>query len=64
MKIFELLISALSIAFKKGLDVRLITSQYENTGQWVEKLKPFELDKVLRIQDRVHNKGIVVIRKS
>jgi hypothetical protein len=60
---FESLISALSVAFKKGLDVRLITSQFENTGQWVEKLKPFELDKVLRIQDRVHNKGIVVDSK-
>jgi phosphatidylserine/phosphatidylglycerophosphate/cardiolipin synthase-like enzyme len=61
---FELLISALSNAFKKGLDVRLITSQFENTGQWIEKLKPFELDKVLRIQQRVHNKGIVVDSKT
>jgi phosphatidylserine/phosphatidylglycerophosphate/cardiolipin synthase-like enzyme len=60
---FQLLIAALSVAFKKGLDVRLITSQFENTGQWIEKLKPFELDKVLRIQDRVHNKGIVVDSK-
>jgi phosphatidylserine/phosphatidylglycerophosphate/cardiolipin synthase-like enzyme len=59
-KDFMLLVSALSEAHKKGLDVRLITSQFENTGQWIEKLKPFQLDQVLRIQQRVHNKGIVV----
>jgi hypothetical protein len=59
-KDFMLLISALSDKLKKGLDVRLITSQFENTGQWVEKLKPFNLDRALKIQDRVHNKGIVV----
>jgi PLD-like domain len=59
-KDFMLLITALSEAHKKGLDVRLITSQFENTGQWIEKLKPFDLDQVLRIQQSVHNKGIVV----
>ena len=59
-KDFQLLVQALATAFKKGLDVRLITSQYENTAQWLETLKPFDLDKVLRIQNRVHNKGIIV----
>jgi len=61
---FMTLITALQNAMKRGVDVRLITSQYENTGQWLEKLKPTGLDEVLRIQQRVHNKGIVVDGKS
>jgi phosphatidylserine/phosphatidylglycerophosphate/cardiolipin synthase-like enzyme len=48
---------------RKEVDVRLITSQYENTPQWIEKLKEYDLDKVLRIQNRVPNKGIVVDSK-
>jgi phosphatidylserine/phosphatidylglycerophosphate/cardiolipin synthase-like enzyme len=60
---FMLLVAALSNAHKKGLDVRLITSQYENTAQWIETLKPFDLDQVLRIQNKVHNKGIVADSK-
>lgn len=62
-KDFTTLVEALSKAHKAGLDVRLITSQYENTSQWVEKLHEFDLDQVLRIQERVHNKGIVVDSK-
>ena len=58
-KDFMLLVQAMSDAVKKGIEVRLITSQFE-TGQWIEKLKPFGLDEVLRIQQRVHNKGIVI----
>jgi phosphatidylserine/phosphatidylglycerophosphate/cardiolipin synthase-like enzyme len=58
-----LLVTALSDAHKKGLDVRLITSQFENTAQWIETLKPFDLDQVLRIQEWVHNKGIMVDSK-
>lgn len=57
---FLLLVEALSNAHKKGLDVRLITSQYENTAQWIEQMKVYDLDQVLKIQERVHNKGIVV----
>ncbi len=57
---FMLLIEAVSDAYKRGLDVRIICSQYENTAQWLEKIKPYELDRILRIQERVHNKGIVV----
>lgn len=60
---FTALVEALSAAEKKGLDVRLITSQYENTPQWIEKLKEYDLDRVLRVQNRVHNKGIVVDSK-
>jgi phosphatidylserine/phosphatidylglycerophosphate/cardiolipin synthase-like enzyme len=59
-KDFQLLIQAFSDAHKRGVDVRLITSQYENVPQWIEKLKAFDLDQVLRIQERVHNKGMVV----
>jgi phosphatidylserine/phosphatidylglycerophosphate/cardiolipin synthase-like enzyme len=55
-----LLVNALADAHKQGLEVRLITSEYENTAQWVEKMKDLRLDEVLKIQDRVHNKGIVV----
>jgi phospholipase D-like protein len=62
-KDFMLLVEALSDAHKKGLDARLITSQYENTAQWIEKLKKYNLDRVLRIQNRVHNKGIVIDSK-
>ncbi|HEY3675306.1 MAG TPA: phospholipase D-like domain-containing protein [Candidatus Tumulicola sp.] len=57
---FMLLIQALASAYAKGLDVRIICSQYENTAQWLEKIKPYDLDKILRIQERVHNKGIIV----
>lgn len=59
-KDFTTLVEALSKAHSAGLDVRLITSQYENTSQWIERLHEYDLDQVLRIQERVHNKGIVV----
>jgi phosphatidylserine/phosphatidylglycerophosphate/cardiolipin synthase-like enzyme len=57
---FMLLVEAVSDAYKRGLDVRIICSQYENTAQWLEKIKPYELDQIIRIQERVHNKGIIV----
>ena len=60
---FDELISAVKVKHEAGVDVRLITSQYENTAQWVEKIKQYDLDSVLRIQDRVHNKGIVIDSK-
>jgi hypothetical protein len=63
-KDFMLLVQAFADAYAKGLDVRIITSQYENTPQWVEKMKEVgDLDRILRIQNRVHNKGIVVDSK-
>jgi phosphatidylserine/phosphatidylglycerophosphate/cardiolipin synthase-like enzyme len=53
-------IDAIQDRIKIGVDVRLITSQYE-TQDLVEKLKDAGLDtSVLRIQPHVHNKGIVV----
>ncbi len=57
---FMRLVDALAEAVKRGVDVRLITSQYENTPQYVEQLHKLGLSGVLRIQERVHNKGIVV----
>ena len=47
---FMLLVNALSAAKKSGLDVRVITSQFENTPQWIEVLhqKIIWLDGVLK----------------
>jgi len=59
-KDFMLLVDAMATAHKSGLDVRVITSQFENTPQWVETLVQHDLVDVLRIQQAVHNKGIVV----
>jgi phosphatidylserine/phosphatidylglycerophosphate/cardiolipin synthase-like enzyme len=54
------LIAAVQDRIKAGVDVRLITSEYQ-TADWVEKLQIAGLDtSVLRIQPKVHNKGIVV----
>ncbi|MFI5161383.1 MAG: phospholipase D-like domain-containing protein [Sphingobacteriales bacterium] len=61
---FMLLVNALVGAVKNGLDVRLITSEFENTPQWMEKMKEVGLDGVLKIQQRVHNKGIVIDSKT
>jgi len=61
---FMLLVNALSNAKKNGLDVKVITSQFENTPQWIEVLHQNDLvEGVLKIQNRVHNKGIVVDSK-
>ena len=54
------LIAAVSERVEAGVDVRLICSEFE-TPDWVEKLADAGLDPaVLRIQPKVHNKGIVV----
>jgi len=57
---FDALIKAVKEKHEQGVVVRLITSEYENTPQWIEKMKEYDLDGVLRIQNRVHNKGIVI----
>ena len=49
---------------RRKVDVRLICSQYENTPQYVELMHEAGLSSVLRVQDRVHNKGIVVDSKT
>ena len=55
-----LLLDAVRDAVRRKVDVRIICSQYENTPQYVELMHEAGLSGVLRVQDRVHNKGIVV----
>ena len=56
------LIDAVKNKIDSGVDVRIILSQYEATGPWLEKLQASGIDasKVVRIQSGVHNKGFVV----
>jgi hypothetical protein len=56
------LITAVQNRIAAGVDVRIILSQYEATGGWLEKLQAAGLDaaRVVRIQNGVHNKGFVV----
>jgi phosphatidylserine/phosphatidylglycerophosphate/cardiolipin synthase-like enzyme len=55
------LIAALAKLITDGVDVRLITSEYQDHS-WIERLQDAGVDAVehLRIQPHVHNKGIVV----
>jgi hypothetical protein len=54
------LIAAVKGRIDHGVDVRLITSQYQ-TNEWVEKLLDAGIPlSVLRRQANVHNKGIIV----
>ncbi|MDO3626279.1 phospholipase D-like domain-containing protein [Mucilaginibacter sp. BT774] len=63
-KDFMKLLTALQTAKSKGIDVRVILSQFENTGQWIEKMQQLDLvSGILRLQENVHNKGIVVDSK-
>jgi phosphatidylserine/phosphatidylglycerophosphate/cardiolipin synthase-like enzyme len=56
----DTLIAAVKDLIDKGVDVRLITSQFQ-TDAWVEKLVGAGIPtSVLRRQTGVHNKGIVV----
>ncbi len=56
----DALIAAVATLITRGIDVRLITSQFQNAA-WIEKVMQAGIDsRVLRIQQRVHNKGIVV----
>ncbi|MFM0130295.1 phospholipase D-like domain-containing protein [Paraburkholderia sediminicola] len=56
----DALIAAVKALIDRGLDVRLITSQFQNDA-WVEKLVAAGVpSSVLRRQANVHNKGIVV----
>jgi hypothetical protein len=60
---FTALLDAVADAVRRKLDVRIICSQYENTPQYIELLHERGLSGVLRVQDNVHNKGIVVDSK-
>lgn len=60
----DALIAAVKELIDRGLDVRLITSQFQ-TDPWVEKLVNVGIPtSVLRRQANVHNKGIVVDGKT
>jgi phosphatidylserine/phosphatidylglycerophosphate/cardiolipin synthase-like enzyme len=57
------LIQAVVALIEAGVDVRLITSQFENQP-WLEKVQDAGIDlSHLRLQNAVHNKGIVVDSK-
>ncbi len=60
---FSLLLQALGDAFAKGLDVRIIVSEFQKDAA-TEQLSKLKLDQVLRKQNRVHNKGIIVDGKK
>jgi len=61
---FQALIDAVQEKINKGLDVRIILSEYEATGNWLEKLQEAGLEvSVVRIQNGVHNKGFLVDSK-
>jgi PLD-like domain len=55
------LITTVADLINAGVDVRLITSEFQNQ-MWIEQLQDAGVDAVehLRIQPHVHNKGIVV----
>jgi len=58
---FQALITAVQAKVKSGVKVRVILSEYEATGGWLEKLQESGLDTtVVRIQQGVHNKGFVI----
>jgi hypothetical protein len=61
---FEALLDAVADAVKRKVDVRIICSQYENTPQYIELMHEHGLAGVMKVQDRVHNKGIVVDSKT
>ena len=55
------LIDAVQAKIAAGLDVRIILSEFEATGGWLEKLQEAGLEmSAVRIQQGVHNKGFVV----
>jgi hypothetical protein len=61
---FTALLDAVRDALRRKVDVRIICSQYENTPQYIELMHEYGLAGVMRVQDRVHNKGIVVDSKT
>jgi phosphatidylserine/phosphatidylglycerophosphate/cardiolipin synthase-like enzyme len=61
---FTALLDAVRDALRRKVDVRIICSQYENTPQYIELMHEYGLAGVMRVQDRVHNKGILVDSKT
>jgi len=61
---FEALIDALKVKIQQKLDVKIILSEYEASGGWLEKLQEAGVDtRKVRIQNGVHNKGFVIDSK-
>jgi phosphatidylserine/phosphatidylglycerophosphate/cardiolipin synthase-like enzyme len=61
---FTQLIQAIKTKMDTGLDVRVIMSDYESQGDWLEQLKDIGWNMALvRIQANLHNKGFVVDSK-
>jgi phosphatidylserine/phosphatidylglycerophosphate/cardiolipin synthase-like enzyme len=57
---FEDLIDAVVKKIDGGKDVRIITSQWQTTNGWLERLQAGGVpNRVLKIQNGVHNKGFV-----
>ena len=57
---FNQLIDAVAQKITAGADVRIIVSQYQKTGGWLERLQSAGIDLAnVRIQNGVHNKGFV-----
>ena len=55
------LILAVQDRINNNVQVRIIMSEYEATGSWLERLQEAGLDlSVVRIQTGVHNKGFIV----
>jgi PLD-like domain len=61
---FQALIAAVKDRVDNKVNVRIILSEYEATGGWLEKLQEAGLSaSIVRIQNGVHNKGFVVDSK-
>ena len=61
---FQALITAVKDRVDNKVNVRIILSEYEATGGWLEKLQEAGLGaSIVRIQNGVHNKGFVVDSK-
>jgi hypothetical protein len=61
---FNLVLQTLSDALGRGLDVRIIVSEFQKQKNTEDLGRLFKLDQVMRHQNRVHNKGIVVDSKK
>jgi len=58
---FTALINAVVDRINAGVDVRIITSQFQKSGGWLERLQSAGVDlSTVKIQNGVHNKGFVV----
>jgi hypothetical protein len=57
---FNALIDTVAQKITDGVDVRIITSQYQKSGGWLERLQSAGINLAnVRIQNGVHNKGFI-----